>query len=142
MIIPDLNLLVYAYNSSSRFHQRAAPWWASCLSGHEPVGLAWIVVLGFLRLATNPHIFGAPMTVDEAASHIELWLERSHVKIVNPGPGHWELLFGFPHAEGKAGNLTTDAHLAALAIESRAIIHTADTDFLRFSGVRWHNPLD
>lgn len=105
------------------------------------MGLDWVVVLGFLRLATNLHIFGAPMTADEAVSHIQSWLERPNVKIVSPGPRHAELLFGFLRTAGQAGNLTTDAHLAALAVESRAVIHTADTDFQRFSGVRWLNPL-
>lgn len=82
------------------------------------------------------------MSIDQAAAEVESWLERPNVRIVHPGPRHAELLFGFLRAEGNAGNLTTDAHLAALVIESRGVIHTADTDFLRFSGVRWLNPLD
>jgi hypothetical protein len=82
------------------------------------------------------------MSVDHAAGCVESWLERPGVRIVDPGPRHAELLFGFLRAEGKAGNLTTDAHLAALAVESRGIIHTTDTDFLRFPGVRWLNPLN
>jgi len=81
------------------------------------------------------------MTMDRAAAHVESWLERKIVTIINPGPRHAELLFGFLRAEGKGGNLTTDAHLAALAVEARATIFTADTDFLRFSGVKWANPL-
>jgi toxin-antitoxin system PIN domain toxin len=107
-----------------------------------PIGIPWIVALGFVRLWTNPHLFANSMSVDQAAGFVESWLERPGVRIVNPGPRHAELLFGFLRAEGKGGNLTTDAHLAALAIESRATIHTADTDFLRFAGVRWHNPLN
>jgi uncharacterized protein len=82
------------------------------------------------------------MSVDQAARCVESWLERPNVRMIEPGPRHAELLFGFLRVEGKGGNLTTGAHLAALAVESRAIIHTADTDFLRFFGVRWLNPLN
>jgi predicted nucleic acid-binding protein len=87
-------------------------------------------------------VFVNPMPVQEATAHVESWLERRVVRVVSPGARHAELLFGFLRSEGKGGNLTTDAHLAALAVESRAVIHTADTDFLRFPGVRWVNPLD
>ena len=141
VIIPDLNLLVYAYDSTSPWHDRAARWWIASRSGREPVGLSWIVALGFVRLWTNSRIFSHPMNVDQAATHVESWLARRSVLTVNPGARHAELLFGFLRTQGRGGNLTTDAHLAALAIENRAVIHTADTDFLRFPGVKWTNPL-
>ena len=142
MIIPDINLLIYAYDSTSSWHDRAQKWWASCLSGTTPVGIPWVVALGFVRLWTNPRVFANPMPVDVASAHVESWLDRRIVRIVNPGPRHAEILFAFLRSVGKGGNLTTDAHLAALAIESRATLHTADTDFLRFPGVKWTNPLD
>ena len=82
------------------------------------------------------------MPVDVASAHVESWLDRRIVRIVSPGPRHAEILFALLRSVGKGGNLTTDAHLAALAIESRATLHTADTDFLRFPGVKWTNPLD
>lgn len=141
MIIPDINLLIYAYDSTSPWHDRASKWWAGCLSGTAPVGISWVVALGFVRLWTNPRVFANPMPVGVAASHVESWLARRVVRIVNPGPRHAELLFAFLRAEGKGGNLTTDAHLAALAVESRGTLHTADPDFLRFPGVQWLNPL-
>jgi toxin-antitoxin system PIN domain toxin len=141
VIIPDINLLVYAYDSTSPWHKRAAQWWTSCLSGATPVGIPWIVSLGFVRLWTSPRVFANPMPVDRAAAHVESWLNRRIVKPLNPGPRHSEFLFTFLRAEGKGGNLTTDAHLAALAVEFRGTIHTADTDFLRFPGVQWQNPL-
>lgn len=141
MIIPDINLLVYAYDSTSPWHQRAAKWWISCLGGTEQIGISWLVALGFVRLWTNSRVFANPMPIDLAARHVESWLNRRIVKSVNPGPRHAEFLFNFLRAEGKGGNLTTDAHLAALAVEFRATIHTADTDFLRFPGVQWLNPL-
>ncbi len=141
MIIPDVNLLVYAYDSESQWNGRASEWWVSCLSGVEPVGLSWMVALGFIRLWTNPRVFVNPMTVNLAVSHVESWAARRVVRWIHPGPKHAELLFGFLRSEGKGGNLTTDAHLAALALEFRGVVHTADTDFLRFPQVDWINPL-
>ena len=141
MIVPDLNLLIYAYDSSSPSHGAARQWWIRCLSGTESVGISWIVALGFVRLWTSPKVFSNPMPVDLAASHVESWFRRPMVRVLNPGPRHAELVFGLLRKEGKGGNLTTDAHLAALAIEANATVYTSDTDFARFSGVKWINPL-
>lgn len=141
MIVPDLNLLVYAYDASSPFYGSARGWWIECLSGTENVGISWIVALGFVRLWTSPRVFSNPMPVDLATRHVESWFSRPMVRVLNPGPRHAELVFGFLRAEGRGGNLTTAAHLAALAREANAIIHTADTDFVRFDGVRFLNPL-
>jgi toxin-antitoxin system PIN domain toxin len=142
LIIPDINLLIYAYDSTSPLHRKAGQWWVSCLTGSTPIGLPWVVALGFVRLWTNPRIFEDPMPMDVAAGHVESWLERRIVRVINPGPRHSELLFGYLRACGRGGNLTADAHLAALAVELNAEIHTTDTDFVRFSGVKWKNPLD
>jgi toxin-antitoxin system PIN domain toxin len=142
MIIPDVNLLVYAYDSTSPWNERASKWWVSCLSGSETVGISWVVALGFVRLWTSPKVFANPMPVDLAAGHVESWLNRRVVRIIHPGARHAEILFGYLRAVGRAGNLTTDAHIAALATEYRATIHTSDTDFLRFPGVQWKNPLE
>jgi toxin-antitoxin system PIN domain toxin len=141
LIIPDLNLLIYAYDSSSPWHSKASDWWVSHLSGSVPIGIPWVVALGFIRLWTNARVFSNPMPVEVATAHVESWLARRIVRTIHPGARHAELLFAFLRREGRGGNLTTDAHLAALAIENRAIIHTADTDFLRFGDVRWLNPL-
>jgi len=100
------------------------------------------VALGFVRLWSNPQVFSNPMPVDLAATHVESWLARRIVRILNPGPRHAELVFSYLRTAGRGGNLTTDAHLAAPAAESNGVIYTADTDFLRFSGVKWINPLD
>jgi toxin-antitoxin system PIN domain toxin len=88
MIIPDINLLVYAYDSESPYHQKAAKWWISCLSGKEPVGLPWIVALGFIRLWTNSRVFINPMPIDTAITHVESWLARRTLKLIHPGPDH------------------------------------------------------
>jgi toxin-antitoxin system PIN domain toxin len=142
MILPDLNLLVYAYDSSSPSHAAAKRWWIGCLSGQETIGISWIVSFGFIRLWTSPRVFQNPMTVDQAATHVESWLARPMVRVLNPGPSHAEIAFSLLRSEGRGGNLTTDAHLAALAMEANATLHTADTDFLRFNGLKWKNPLN
>jgi predicted nucleic acid-binding protein len=81
------------------------------------------------------------MSVNQPTTHVESWFERPMVRVLNPGPKHAEIAFGFLRSEGRGANLTTDAHLAALAIEANATLHTADTDFLRFTGLKWKNPL-
>lgn len=141
MIIPDINLLLYAYDSSSPFHAKAASWWQSCLSGTEPVGLLHVVVFGFVRLATNPRAFSDPMTPAEASGHVRSWLEQPSVQVLDPRPDHLQQTIELLEALGTAGNLVSDAQMAALAIEHGAVLHTADADFVRFQGLRWFNPI-
>jgi uncharacterized protein len=141
MIVPDVNLLLYAYDSDSAFHVKALAWWQQCLSDAEPVGLAPVVVFGFMRIATNPRVFRNPMTANEAAEHIRSWLAQPVARILEPPTGHVEQVIESLEALGTAGNLVTDAQIASLAIEHNAILHTADADFLRFPGLRWFNPI-
>ena len=142
MIIPDLNLLVYAHNAADPRHPAARQWWEDCLNGDEPVGLAWVTVLGFVRLTTHRQVLVSPLTVERAVSLAEEWLAQDVVRVLVPGRDHARLCFGFLRKLGVAGNLTTDAHLAALALEYQAELHSTDTDFARFSGLRWVNPLE
>lgn len=141
MIIPDANLLLYAYDSDSPFHRAASRWWSGLLSRPEPVGLSPVVVFGFLRLATHPKVFDRPMTVAEATARISTWLGRPNVRVLYPGPEYLPSVCQLLAAAGTAGNLVTDAQIAALALEYDAEVHSADTDFARFAGVRWINPL-
>jgi toxin-antitoxin system PIN domain toxin len=141
MILPDINLLIYAYDASSPFHAAAATWWQDCLSGEEPVGLSSVVIFGFVRISTNPRIFLHPLTAAEAAGLVRSWLERPPTQILEPSTGHVEDVLRLLEGIGTAGNLVTDAQLAALALEHDAVLHTADADFLRFPGLRWINPL-
>jgi hypothetical protein len=141
MIIPDVNLLLYAYNEDAPWHAPARAWWESVLSGTECVGLPWVVGLGYLRLATNSRVLRDPWTPLEALGHIGSWLERPNVQLVQPGPRHLELLAHFA-AEGLlSSELTTDAHIAALGVENHAIVYSNDADFSRFPGLRLRNPL-
>jgi uncharacterized protein len=141
MIIPDINLLLYAYDSDSPFHDKAVVWWQHCLSGTEPVGLPAVVALGFVRVATSARAFRDPMSVAEAASCVRSWLERPMVRVVDPDPDHVGQVLKMLETIGAAGNLVTDAQIAALALACNAVVHTADADFQRFPGLRWINPL-
>ena len=142
MILPDINLLVYAYNSSAPLHPAARRWWEDILSGIRPVGLPWIVLLGYLRLMTSRHVLKDPFEPREVLSHIRSWLQRPNAQILQPGPRHLDLMERLIREVGISGKLTTDTHLAALAIEHQAELQSNDFDFSRFPGLRWINPLD
>jgi uncharacterized protein len=141
MILPDVNLLFHAYNSESPVHAAARRWWETVLSGTRPVGLAWVSILGYIRIATHRQILTQPLPVATACAHARAWLAQPYVTLVDPGARHAEILFGLLESLGTAGNLTTDAHLAALSIEHQAELHSTDADFARFPGLRWVNPL-
>jgi len=141
MLVPDVNILLYAYNADSPYHAPAHAWWEHTLQQPRPVGLAWVVILGFIRIATTPAAFARPMRVTEATARVRSWLEHPRVQVLTPGEGHAEILFRLMEHVGVAGNLTTDAHLAALAIEYQAELVSTDVDFARFPGLRWFNPL-
>jgi len=141
VIVPDINLLVYAYTADAPHHEAARRWWEGCLSGRTTVGLPWVVVLGFVRIMSSRVVLADPMTPPEALDHAVSWLERPQTHVLVPGPRHLRLLTEILAASGATGRLTTDAHLAALAIENQAELHSNDTDFARFPGLRWRNPL-
>ena len=141
MIVPDVNLLLYANITDFKDHAAAKSWWERVVTAEE-VGLTSPAVYGFVRLATNPRIFDPPMSVDDALSRVERWLERTSVHFLLPGPRHLEIAFGLLRNIGTAGNLTTDVQLAAFALEYQAELHSNDSDFARFPGLRWFNPLE
>jgi hypothetical protein len=141
VILPDVNLLLHAYNSESPAHAAARAWWEGLLNGTRPVGLAWAVILGFIRIATHRQVLTNPLPVTTACAHARAWLAQPYVGLIDPGARHAEILFGLLESLGTSGNLTTDAHLAALAIEHQAELHSTDADFARFPGLRWANPL-
>jgi toxin-antitoxin system PIN domain toxin len=141
VILPDINLLIYAYDSNSAFHRKAAAWWQNCLSGTELVGLPLVVLFGFVRIATHSRIFQHPMTAAEAADVVRSWLIQPCVRVLQADGELVEPALKLIEGIGSAGNLVTDAQIAALAIEHSAVVHTADPDFLRFPRLRWFNPL-
>jgi uncharacterized protein len=137
----DTNLLLYAVDDTSVHHGRARPWLEDVLSGTETVGFAWNALLGFVRLITNPRVFTTPLTVDEALDIVEAWLVQPNATILQPTRRHAAVLRDLLGPLGTAGNLTSDAHLAALAREHGAQICSTDGDFARFPGVELVNPL-
>src|SRR5262245_49151468 len=132
MILPDINLLIHAHNLDSARHVAAREWWDAVLSGTEPVVLAWVTLLGFVRITTNRHVLDNPWSADEALQRMEAWLAQPNVRIVHPGHRHATLFAAFLRGVGSAGNLTTDAHLAAIAAEHGCRLYTTDADFSRF----------
>lgn len=141
MKLPDLNLLIYAVDAESPKHERARAWLEEALSGTEEIGLAWAVLLGFVRLTTNPAVFEQPLEADEALDYVDAWLAQPCAAVVAPGRDHASLLRGLLEPVGTAANLTSDAHLAALAIEHGAELLSCDADFSRFEELRWRDPL-
>jgi hypothetical protein len=140
MVIVDANVLLYAVNAASPHHRTAKGWIEGALAGDEPVGFAWVVLLAFLRLVTLRAVFPKPLDVDMALEVVEAWLSARAATVVQPTARHASVLGGFLTASGTAGNLVTDAHLAALAVEHGARLCTFDRDFARFAGVRSFAP--
>ncbi len=141
MKLIDLNLLLYAVNRDSPRHADAKTWLEEAMSGEERIALAWIVLLGFIRLTTSPRVLEYPLSVDDALRTVDAWLSQPSVSPLEPGDGHWSILRDLLSEAGTAANLTTDAHLAALAIEHGAELCSTDADFGRFKRLHWTNPL-
>jgi uncharacterized protein len=140
MIVPDLNLLLYAYDPHAKNHSAAKSWWEGLLRSNDSVGIPWVVTIGFLRLATTRGVFRNPATPQHAMHQVESWFAQPGVFALQPGAQHLSIL-NKTLAATAGGPLTTDAHLAALAIEHQAELHSNDSDFSRFSGLHWRNPL-
>jgi toxin-antitoxin system PIN domain toxin len=141
MKLIDLNILLYAVNENAVHHARVRSWWEGAVNGEETVGLPWIVLLGFLRVSTHPRIFPRPLDPDAATERIDLWLSLDNIRVVREKEEHWEILRILIKESGIAGNLSTDGHLAAIAISHGAVLVSCDSDFSRFKGLRWENPV-
>lgn len=140
MILVDANVLLYAVNESEPRNAEARDWLDGALGGGETVGLAWIVLLAFLRLSTKVGLFPRPLTVDEAIDRVRGWSSQPSAVAAEPTPAHLNVLGELLRGAGTGGNLVSDAHLAALAVEYRATVVSYDADFARFPGVSWHRP--
>ena len=122
-------------------HPAARNWLEETLSGTTSVGLAWLVAIAFIRITTHPRILQRPLRSDAALRYVSGWLEQPAVRPLNPGERHWLILSRLLADHGAGGNLTNDAHLAAIAIEHGATLCSADHDFQRFAGLDFCNPL-
>jgi len=141
MILVDANLLLYAEDSLAEHHEAARTWWDAQLSGSGPVGLCWPVLIAFIRIATNPRLHQRPLTLKEVTDRVQSWFNQSCVRIIRPTDEHWTIFQQMLRSGNAAGNLVTDAHLAALAVEHNCVLHSTDADFSRFRGLKWKNPL-
>ncbi len=141
MILIDANLLLYAYNTSSSQHNAAANWLEETLSDTETIRFALMSLLAFVRIATNPTVFARPLPTPEAISIVQLWLELPQTGMAHPTEQHWMLLDRLVRSGQARGAMVRDAHLAALALEYGATLHTTDRDFARFPELRFINPL-
>lgn len=137
----SVNVLIHAHNLDSPVHLEARKWWDTCLAGSEGVGLAWVTILGFIRIMTHPRMLNAPLHVKEVTRRLDSWLEQPHVHIPQPSDKHFSRLQSLLNELGTAGNLTTDAHLATLAMERGYTLYSTDQDFGRFKGLKWIKPL-
>jgi uncharacterized protein len=142
VIVPDINLLVYAIDSTSPFHQPAHQWWTAALHGGELIGIPTIVALGVIRLISSPRVVQNPLPPAQAAALIDTWLQAQTVSILECGANHFSVVTRLLAETAGSSNLVNDAHIAALAIEHRAVVYSNDVDFARFRDLKWKNPLN
>lgn len=140
MKLVDVNVLLYAVNEADPKHEPSRAWLDGALASPEPVGFAWVVILAFLRLSTKVGLFPNPLPVAGATARVRAWTDLPASVVVAPTARHLDLLAGLLSETGTGGNLVVDAHLAALALSHDATVVTWDSDFGRFSGVRWERP--
>jgi uncharacterized protein len=141
VIVPDVNLLLYAEIAAFDQHPVARRWWEELLGSDRQVGLASAAVFGFLRVGTNRRVFTDPLPVEDAIGRVRRWLDQPNVTFLVAGPRHLDTAFRLLSALGTGANLTTDVQLAAHAIEHGGEVHSNDRDFSRFDGLRWFDPL-
>ena len=142
MKIVDVNVLVYVASRQSEFHQQALKWWTSAFNGGEPVGLCWHVLIGYVRIMTSARILPDPLSLEQCIERIDVLLANPNTVLLQESKNHWEILRDILLDTNMRGNITTDAHLAALAISHGATLVSFDNDFRRFQHLRWENPLD
>lgn len=141
VIVPDVNLLLYASVTAFEQHPAARSWWEQTLSDVEPMGLTAPAALGFVRIATHRRVLTDPMPLSDARRTVQGWLNQPCVRFLRPGSLHLSEVLDLLESVGTAGNLTTDAQIAVTAGEHRGTVYTADSDFARFTGIAWTNPL-
>lgn len=142
MRLVDVGLLLHAHDASSPGHAAARSWLETTLREGHPVGVAWVSVLAFLRIATNGRLLGNPMSAENALRAMRQLLAHGSVRLVEPGPQFWPILQRLIEDHSLEGAVVMDAALAALALEQDAVLCTTDPDFARFRGLQVLYPLD
>jgi len=141
VIVPDVNLLIYANDSSAPQHAAARKWWEAALSGNEPVGVPVVVLMAFIRLMTHPTLSDNPMSAAQAKELVEGWMEQPNCRVLPVSDRTIVLFLKLVSELGQGGNLCTDAMIAASAKEYDGTVYSNDRDFDRFTDIRWSNPL-
>jgi len=140
VILPDANILLYAFRSDARDHLRYRAWLDGLVNGHAPYGMSPQVLASVIRIATHPGIYANRNTLDETTAFASTLLDPLHCQLIQPGPRHWTIFLDLCRTAKAAGNLVQDAWLAALAIESGCELISTDRDFARFDELRWRPP--
>jgi toxin-antitoxin system PIN domain toxin len=141
VILVDANVLLYAEDSLSPYHDTARAWWDAQLSGMLPVCLCWTVLTAFIRIGTNRRVFERPLSLKDAIQRVQSWIDHPCTRLIHPTERHWQVLQELLEQGQAVGNLVSDAHLAALAIEHGCQLYSTDSDFARFPKLKWRNPL-
>jgi uncharacterized protein len=141
VILVDANLLLYAEDSLSEHHEAARAWWDEQLSGTVPVCLSWPVLKAFIRIGTNARLHQRPLTLKEACERVQSWLDQPCVRLIQPTEEHWKIFQRMLKEGNATGNLVSDAHLAALAVEHNCALQSTDNDFARFKNLKWNDPV-
>ena len=141
MFVVDVNLLIFAVNADSSEHTTVKTWLETEINAGTPIGMPWVALLGFVRLSINPKVLSQPLTLDQALDQVRDWLSLPNVTALEPDNNHLLHFTAACQAVNAGPNLVTDAHLAAIAQEHGATMASCDTDFGRFPGLAWVNPL-
>ena len=141
MILIDTNVWLYACLSDMPQHPPCRAWLEAVFNGEERIALPWQVAVSVLRISTQPKLLARPLSLEQALQLVQSWIEHPLVEVLTPGERHWSILQQLLLQVGSAGNLSNDAHLAALALEHNCSLCSADADFRRFPGLRLINPL-
>lgn len=141
MILPDVNVLVYAHREDAPQHDAYHEWLQGVVNADEAFGLCEFVLSGFVRIATHPKVFKTPSSIADAIAFADQLREQPNCVLIGPGPRHWSIFTRLCVESAVKGNLVPDAYLAALAIESGCEWVSSDRDFSRFRGLRWRHPL-
>ncbi|MGL4513939.1 MAG: TA system VapC family ribonuclease toxin [Lacipirellulaceae bacterium] len=142
MVVVDVNVLVNLVNEAAPNHRGTFEWWTRTLKAGPTIGLPWISLVGFLRIATHLRILPQPLSPKRAVAKVDGWLRHPNTRLVGETAEHFRILGDLLLESGKAGEILPDAHLAAIAIGNGAQLASCDTDFARFRKLRWLNPLD
>ena len=140
MILPDVNILIYAFRKDTPEHAVCNPWLTGILAGEAAFGISPLAMSGMIRITTNGRIFRTPSAHEEAFRFCDYLRSQPNCRLVEPGERHWEIFRRLCLDTDTRGPRVTDAWFAALAIEWGCEWVTFDRDYARFPGLKWRTP--